>query len=493
MDPSADEAQRIVTIGDAAEWAGLSDQAPGDESGASSSPLGGLLAMLGYLSTAPIRQIAIYSQDDWSRLLQNWTVNGAPPTPAQLAQAGLLGRACRICTGAELRMEEVRANAAAALTAAASQGASQPAAPQGTVAFKLSATIDQHADGEAPKLSAEEISIAFQRYADKLGGAPSADHEPTVEQLSALHFVVHKAQSPPYVDFAVFGPHAIRMVRKLKMSGLILNPSGELFRTELSGPMDYEQWEACYMVFRCALVMLGITSPSAADTYRDHVRQYAMRYTSVCWPLIYQADTRARRELLVRLQRRLAAERARSPEPSAHPYDPQMPWDHVLRSVGDEFAFWKKELEDPAMMILMRAKSSSEEVSGEAPVARTAADHISTPQSSASAPHVAGPPTAKKRRRPSPGQFNQSERVYNRGPDGNWTTNRRGAPLCSKFQLGECTVLPCPVNARNAHQCARCLGSHPAKDCQASTSSKGTKGQNKKGGGGKGKPRRNQW
>ncbi len=119
--------------------------------------------MLGYDSSAHIRQIAIYSQDDWSRLLGNWTVNGAPPTPAQLAQAGLLGRACRICTGAELRMEEARANAAAALSAAASQATSQPAAAQGTVAFQLSATIDQHADGEAPKLSAEEISSAEKR------------------------------------------------------------------------------------------------------------------------------------------------------------------------------------------------------------------------------------------------------------------------------------------------------------------------------------------
>ena len=390
-------------------------------------------------------------------------------------------------------MEEVRANAQAALSAA-SQIASQPTGAPGTVVFKLSATIDQHADGEAPKLSAEEISRAFQRYADKLGGAPSADHEPTVEQLSALHFVVHKAQSPPYVDFAVFGPHAIRMVRKLKMSGLILNPSGELFRTELSGPMDYEQWEACYNVFRCALVMLNIASPSAADAYRDHVRQYATRYTSVCWPLIYQADTRARRELLVRLQRRLVAERARSPDPTAHPYDPQMPWDHVLRSVGDEFSFWKKELEDPAMMILMRAKSTSEEVSGEAPVARTAADHISTPQASGSAPNLAGPPAAKKRRS---AHVSQSQRFYSRGPDGNWTTNRKGAQLCGKFQLGECNVLPCPVNSRNAHQCARCLGNHPAKDCQSqgggqSAGSKGTKNQGKKGGGGKGKAR-HQW
>ncbi len=243
------------------------------------------------------------------------------------------------------------------------------------------------------------------------------------------------------------------------------------------------------MVFRTALVMLNIASPSSADAYKDHIRQYAQRYTSVCWPLIYQADTRARRELMVRMQRKLVSEHARCPDQSAHPYDPQRPWDLVLRTVGEEFSFWKKEVEDPAMMILMRAKSMSEEISGEAPVARMAADHISTPQSSSSAPHLSGPPPAKKRRAT---KSDQNDRVFNRAPDGNWATNRKGQPLCEKFQLGECSVLPCPVDARNAHQCKRCLGHHPSKDCTAATSSKGTKGQSKKGGGGKGKPRR-QW
>ena len=67
-------------------------------------------------------------------------------------------------------------------------------------------------------------------------------------QLSAMkHVVTHGCV--PYADFGVFGTHAIRMMRKLRLTGLMLGPSGELFWSEMAGPMTYDQWEACFMVF----------------------------------------------------------------------------------------------------------------------------------------------------------------------------------------------------------------------------------------------------
>ena len=103
---------------------------------------------------------------------------------------------------------------------------------------------------------------------------------------------------PPYVDFAVFGPHHIRIVHKLKFVGLVMNSAGLLMRTELKGPMNFPQWDSCYQVFRTACIMLDIISPAALDAYRDHIRRYANRFREECWALIYQADTRARRELV---------------------------------------------------------------------------------------------------------------------------------------------------------------------------------------------------
>ena len=157
------------------------------------------------------------------------------------------------------------------------------------------------------------------------------------------------------------------------MRGLVLNSAGELFTKELSGPMDYDMWESCFMVFRCAAVMLGI----ALDIYKDHNKQYAACFTQSSWPLIYQADTRARRELSVRMARNFSHEKAALGDRAAtHPYNPQMPWDHVFRSMPDEFAFWKGEVEDPGMLIITGAASGTPQVSGEAPVARRPQEHI---------------------------------------------------------------------------------------------------------------------
>ena len=89
-------------------------------------------------------------------------------------------------------------------------------------------------------------------------------------QLSALKHVVAR-ECVPYADFGVFGPHAIRMLRKLRLTRLMVGPSGEPFRSEMAGLMTYDQWEACFMVFRSAMVMLDFASPSSLDGYRDHV------------------------------------------------------------------------------------------------------------------------------------------------------------------------------------------------------------------------------
>ena len=152
-------------------------------------------------------------------------------------------------------------------------------------------------------MSRAEADDCFKVYDMRLGGAHPDDQEPTVAQLSAMKPVVTHG-CVPYADFCVFGPHAIRMMRKLRLTGLTLGPSGELFRSEMARPMTYDQWEACFVVFRSAMVMLEFASPSSLDGYRDHVRQYSARFGTQCWALIFQTDTRARREHAERLRRR---------------------------------------------------------------------------------------------------------------------------------------------------------------------------------------------
>ena len=231
--------------------------------------------------------------------------------------------------------------------------------------LKLSAVLDQTSDAEFQLMSRAEADDCFKVYDMRLGGAPPDDQEPTVALLSAMkHVVTHGCV--PYADFGVFG---------LRLTGLMLGPSGELFRSEMAGPMTYDQWEACLMVFRSAMVMMEFASPSSLDGHGDHVRQYSTRFGTQCWALIYQTDTRARREHAERLRRRANTElTALDAIGVKGAYNPKRPWEYVFRQLPVEFAFWKRELEDPALLILARAPVAA--ITSEAPVAKTRDQHI---------------------------------------------------------------------------------------------------------------------
>ena len=253
--------------------------------------------------------------------------------------------------------------------------------------------------------------------------------------------------------------------------------------------MSYEQWAACFAVYRTAMVMLGFASPAALDSYHDHIRQYATRYTTECWALLYQTDTRARRELSERIRRRakseydMAAASTPAGQAVSHPMDPQRPWDHVFRLLPKEFSYWKKELEDPALMILAKVSSRSV-ITTEAQVASQRSQHITAVSSDSAVAGLggrrgadAGAPSPRKKQKNN----NIYDRQYNYDASGRNVTNRRGIKLCPGWQDGTCTSFPCATDASFAHQCSICLSErHGAKDCTP-------KGGGKKGGAGAGK------
>eukprot|EP00971_Amphidinium_carterae_P279385 5546209-Amphidinium_carterae.1 len=78
--------------------------------------------------------------------------------------------------------------------------------------------------------------------------------------------------------------------------------------------------------------MLQQLSPARLDSYRDHIKRYVDRYSSAAWPLIYQAEVRARLELSERLRRKCQLEYDQAMASGAgHPYDPTMPWELVFQ------------------------------------------------------------------------------------------------------------------------------------------------------------------
>jgi len=95
---------------------------------------------------------------------------------------------------------------------------------------------------------------AYEKYDKRMGSGrvgsatvmPHPDEEPTGEQLSSLHGI-DQAKSPPYVDFAVWGPYANRNRRRLVFKGWNIAADGDFHIAEVRGPSNLEEWKACLM------------------------------------------------------------------------------------------------------------------------------------------------------------------------------------------------------------------------------------------------------
>ena len=500
VEPNPEEVQTFTDVGSVADWVGI----PGPQA---SSVRASLFALFGLQGATHFRVLAAIPKEDFDRQLSEWRVLSASteggqsgaPSLAQLAQAGLWGRAARIAGGTQRRIQEVNENADLLLRqSGVSSAPDASVSPQSVRKVKLTHVIDQSSDVEADTLTQQAIDSAYARYDQLLGGEPPPDHEPSYDQLAGLFHTVNVMKLPPYVDFAVFGPHAIRTIRKLKLTGLVMNPSGQLTRIELVGPMNFDQWEACFNVFRTACVMLGLASYAALDAYKDHIKSYACTYSSETWTLLYQADTRARREQAQRI-RRNSSKFSASPEGSERKvvdsdgitFDPSMPWEYVFRKLPKDFSFWKKEFESAAILITANINRPEASVTGEVPVASGSSNHITDPHSNSSgrgrggnanggaAPGNGGDPGKKRKRvrsRVPPG-----ERVYETDDLGRNTRNRQGKEICFGFQDGSCNTLPCPRNPKFVHQCQICLSNaHGANQCSKNGKGKG-KGKGKGG------------
>jgi hypothetical protein len=470
VEPTKDEAATFLSLDDVLKWCRFP--------AAGEVMYDSFVALLGADPSDPPAPLALVSEQDWAVLVSAWKLGTAAPTIMQAAKAGLVGRALRIGFGMQPRASDVAAASSAALALSSagvpSVGASQASSSALALTprkVKLAMVVDQTSDEDAPILTEMLIQAAYATYDATMGGEPPDDCEPSVDQLTAIHWMVFIAKMLPYVDFGVFGPHSVRMIRKLKLTGMVLSASGQLHHAEMSGPSSFEQWDSCAAVLRVAFIMLRITTHSGFDRYRNHIKQYAGRYGADCWPLIYQADVRARRELAERVRRNLA----REGKLLINGLPVAMQWDLVYRALPDEFGFWKREVEDPSILIITKAlnKSADSIVSGEAPIVTRNADHISGPDGAVhdSKTHVKHGQSPAKR----PKHDQQGNQV-----------NKRGAKLCPGFQNGTCNEMPCPDGLK--HQCSVCLDNRHGSSGHVDKPHGGGKGKGKhKGKKGKGK------
>ena len=133
------------------------------------------------------------------------------------------------------------------------------------------------------------------------------------------------------------------------MMGLHFDTNGELVHGELKGPPSITHWQACWVILQTALIMLDIADPADLIAYSQHIHELAQVYGARCWPILYQAEYRFRREHMERVKRneflKLEANLAKSLP--YHELNINRPWARVfhLATTAECSEYWRKKLE----------------------------------------------------------------------------------------------------------------------------------------------------
>ena len=343
---------------------------------------------------------------------------------------------------------------------------------------------DQLCEDEHTILDAKTIQEAYSRYQTKMGEYPAADEELTSEQRTCLHARFAEGR-PPYVDFALWGPHGQRVLRKVKFKGSRIDPDGTISTIEITGPPSFSAWELSYSIFAVGCIMLGEISPARLEGYKKLIKRYHERYGPQTWAILYRADVRARLEFAERVRRRgqdeLDAARSAGGD---HPFSERHPWDWVWSQLAEnEHSFWRKEVEEPSMLVLARSGKLTDMVDSDAPVS----GQPNAQQGSKRAASIHEGGQEVKRRNAA------VERVHNVDSSGHFTTNRRGTTICVDFNKNACSGTGGRCPRSHGHQCSKCLSPDHTADgpppCsrtpgapRPTPSGKG-RGKGKKGGG----------
>ena len=213
------------------------------------------------------------------------------------------------------------------------------------------------------------------------------------------------------------------------------------------------------------------------------------------WIIIYQADVRARLEHVERMRRKGMKLHGAGAATGERVFDVNRPWDWSFHEVLADGAFWKRELEEPALLVLSHAGALASMVDGDALTAGGSKPAAAAPHPHAGAPHAAGRSAAKV---PAQKRFREHQVDAN----GRLSHNRKGSRLCTAFQSGQCSTSGFVCHDGSTHQCNKCLApGHGGDSCTQPAAkapvlharSSGAKGGGKGGGKGGKKFGRAQW
>eukprot|EP00971_Amphidinium_carterae_P133417 2642643-Amphidinium_carterae.1 len=191
-----------------------------------------LLQRLGFEDGSHIRLFAMMDHAWMQNELRVWQIEGNDPVAAEYCQAALMLRTARSLCG--LPLDDVQASQGSQpdpgmdllkdeVKALKKQLDTQPVKK-----IKLSQVLDQSIDDEVEIDRAHVVqACAFKRFATIVGGPPSHDEEPSMDQVEGVKHMLQLG-FPPYADFSVFIPFANRSAKKHRFSGMIFKEAGTL-------------------------------------------------------------------------------------------------------------------------------------------------------------------------------------------------------------------------------------------------------------------------
>ena len=214
----------------------------------------------------------------------------------------------------------------------------------------LKEVIDQGDATEVEPASESMHEAWLKNYFDDARAWPTAVTEPTLDQLTALHYRVVTLRQPPYVDFAVWVPYGRRAGRALKFRTWVPLGDGSFAIRMVPGPENFVLWMASWKVFAVACRMMQFLSRAVLELYFERIEALNLHYGDA-WHLIVEADQKAREDQTARILRQIKAK-----SPSQHPSDyvASMPWDCVFRIIAEDNRFWDEAVIAPANTWLAR-------------------------------------------------------------------------------------------------------------------------------------------
>ena len=473
-----DEIDKMKTMKDVFDWAGFQ----GDDLGSDQSVGGTLAKLLGINGTEHPRVLALVEDADFSAMIQKWkvakteggNVTYAAPTMAEVGKAKLVLRACRVVSGTDATIADLKKQLQQAQSAPGPQPVQAPSS-SAERRIKLSAILSQVDDSEAQMMSEKDMVAAYLRYATVFGSneRPPKESEPTVEQLSALRHVVQQG-NPPFVDFSIWGPYGHRLVKKIKLSGYVIGRDGVLSTVELTGPTNFGMWLQSWQVFSNVCIMLDIIDLGTLTKYRDTIEKFHNRYGHAIWALLYQADTRFRLELVDRVRRQVQAEeeelkKAQGQGAKLPGYDPTRPWNYIYQKAINLESYWREEVVEPSMLVLTKISGLGEVIDGDAKIKGDQQASGQHGRDTGPAPgRMVQSSSSQAAPKLRPRNSNRTGRHHSVA-DGKYLLNRTGYSLCAAYNEGRCEGGSnggwCPQSWDTVHQCSRCLGTHPLTKC----------------------------